>query len=96
MPGSAGSSWYFLRYTDPSNADSLAGYRKTKILDARSISMWAGLNIQWDIFSMLDFGKKCSMTMALASCPEPIQKLAHQGMILGLDGEKMSKSKGNL
>ncbi len=61
-----------------------------------SISMLAGLNMRCCIYCMRDFGIKFSIDLGHLTVPEPFQKLVNQGLILGEDGQKMSKSRGNV
>ena len=95
MPGSAGSSWYFLRYCDPHNPNELAS------LDAQKYWMPVDLYLggpEHTVGHLLysRFWQRFLYEQGLATTPEPYVKLAHQGMILGPDGEKMSKSQGNV
>ncbi|MBL7545260.1 MAG: leucine--tRNA ligase [Bdellovibrionaceae bacterium] len=95
MPGSAGSSWYFLRFTDPHNdAEPFSQ-------DAQKYWMPVDLYVggpEHTVGHLLyaRFWHKVLFDVGLVSHPEPFKKLAHQGMILGKDGEKMSKSRGNV
>ncbi len=94
MPGSAGSSWYFLRYTDPHNEQAPFS------VDAEKYWMPVDLYIggpEHTVGHLLyaRFWQKVLFDAGLVTHDEPFQKLAHQGMILGPDGEKMSKSRGN-
>lgn len=95
MPGSAGSSWYFLRYTDPTNENSFADIEKQKYW--MPVDLYVG-GPEHTVGHLLysRFWQRVLFEKGLASCPEPFKKLAHQGMILGPDGEKMSKSRGNV
>lgn len=95
MPGSAGSSWYFLRFTDPHNQSE--PFSK----DAQKYWMPVDLYVggpEHTVGHLLyaRFWHKVLFDIGLVSHPEPFKKLAHQGMILGKDGEKMSKSRGNV
>ncbi len=95
MPGSAGSSWYFLRYTDPHNNDE--PFSK----EAESYWMPVDLYIggpEHTVGHLLysRFWQKVLFDAGLVTHDEPFKKLLHQGMILGEDGEKMSKSRGNV
>lgn len=95
MPGSAGSSWYFLRYIDPHNNEEFANQELLK--HWMPVDFYAGgsehttghllYSRMWNNY-LFDKG--------LVPVKEPFQKLFHQGMILGENGEKMSKSKGNV
>lgn len=95
MPGSAGSSWYFLRFTDPQNPNSLADLEKQKYW--MPVDLYVG-GPEHTVGHLLyaRFWQKLLFDAGLATTPEPFKKLAHQGMLLGLDGEKMSKSRGNV
>ena len=95
MPQWAGSSWYFLRYCDPKNSDFFAAEEKLKY--------W--LPVDWYnggmehvtrhmIYSR--FWHKFLYDMGLVPVAEPYAKRTAQGLILGPDGDKMSKSKGNV
>ncbi len=95
MPGSAGSSWYFLRYCDPHNDSEAFSF------DAQKYWMPVDLYVggpEHAVGHLLysRFWQKVLFDAGLVTHEEPFQKLAHQGMILGLDGEKMSKSRGNV
>ncbi len=95
MPQWAGSSWYFLRYIDPKNEQALA--------DPEKLKYW--LPVDWYnggmehvtrhmIYSR--FWHKFLYDIGAVPCSEPYAKRTAQGLILGPDGEKMSKSKGNV
>lgn len=95
MPGSAGSSWYFLRFTDPHN--------DTDAFDFEAQKYWMPVDLyvggpEHTVGHLLyaRFWQKVLFDVGLVSHDEPFKKLAHQGMILGADGEKMSKSRGNV
>jgi leucyl-tRNA synthetase len=95
MPGSAGSSWYFLRYCDPHNEKEFVSK------DAEKYWMPVDLYLGGDEHAVghllySRFWMKVLFDCGLVSHDEPFQKLIHQGMILGEDGEKMSKSRGNV
>ena len=95
MPGSAGSSWYFLRYVDPHNDTAPFSDEAQKYW--MPVDLYVG-GPEHTVGHLLysRFWHKVLFDAGLVSCPEPFQKLAHQGMILGPDGEKMSKSRGNV
>jgi leucyl-tRNA synthetase len=95
MPGSAGSSWYFLRYTDPHNENALADFEKQKYWMPVDLYMGGPEHTVGHLLYSR-FWHKVLFDQGLVTHPEPFQKLAHQGMILGTDGEKMSKSRGNV
>ncbi len=95
MPQWAGSSWYFLRYIDPHNADALA--------DSEKLKYW--MPVDWYnggmehvtrhmIYSR--FWHKFLYDIGAVPCAEPYMKRTAQGLILGSDGVKMSKSRGNV
>ncbi len=95
MPQWAGSSWYYLRYIDPHNEQALA--------DPEKLKYW--LPVDWYnggmehvtrhmIYSR--FWHKFLYDIGAVPCDEPYAKRTAQGLILGPDGEKMSKSKGNV
>ena len=95
MPGSAGSSWYFLRYIDPHNSETFA--------DKKLLEYWMPVDLYMGgpehavghlLYSR--FWNNYLYNKGLVPVKEPFAKLRHQGMILGTNGEKMSKSKGNV
>ena len=95
MPGSAGSSWYFLRYIDPKNENELA--------DKKLLEHWMPVDLYMGgpehavghlLYSR--FWNNYLYNKGIVPVKEPFAKLRHQGMILGTNGEKMSKSKGNV
>jgi leucyl-tRNA synthetase len=95
MPGSAGSSWYFLRYCDPMNE------KQAFSSEAEKYWMPVDLYLGGDEHAVghllySRFWMKVLYDCGITSHDEPFQKLVHQGMILGEDGEKMSKSRGNV
>lgn len=95
MPGSAGSSWYFLRYCDPHNEKEFVGFEAQKYW--MPVDLYLG-GPEHTVGHLLysRFWQKVLFDAGLVSHEEPFQKLVHQGMILGPDGEKMSKSRGNV
>lgn len=95
MPGSAGSSWYFLRYLDPHNQNQFCSFNKQKYW--MPVDLYVG-GPEHTVGHLLyaRFWQKVLFDAGLVSHDEPFQKLAHQGMILGADNEKMSKSRGNV
>jgi leucyl-tRNA synthetase len=95
MPGSAGSSWYFLRYTDPKNNDEFASMERQKFW--MPVDLYVG-GTEHTVGHLLyaRFWQKVLFDAGLVSCDEPIKKLAHQGVITGPDGQRMSKSRGNV
>lgn len=95
MPGSAGSSWYFLRYIDPHNDKEIA--------DPELLKHWMPVDLYMGgpehavghlMYSR--FWNNYLYKKGVSPVKEPFAKLRHQGMILGSNGEKMSKSKGNV
>ena len=95
MPGSAGSSWYFLRYCDPHNDKVFADYELLK--HWMPVDFYCGGKehlVGHLLYSR--FWTNFLFDKGFSPCKEPFKKLFHQGMILGEDGEKMSKSKGNV
>lgn len=95
MPGAAGSSWYFLRYIDPKNDNEIA--------DKELMKHWMPVDLYMGgpehavghlLYSR--FWNQYLYNKGVVSHKEPFYKLRHQGMILGSNGEKMSKSKGNV
>lgn len=95
MPQWAGSSWYFLRYVDPHNKQALADYEKLK--------QWLPVDIyiggaEHAVLHLLyaRFWHKFLYDLGVVPTKEPFQKLFNQGMILGENNEKMSKSRGNV
>ncbi len=95
MPQWAGSSWYFLRYTDPKNTDALAS--------EEALNYW--LPVDWYNGGMEHttlhllysrFWHKFLYDQGVVPTKEPYQKRTSHGMILGENGEKMSKSRGNV
>jgi leucyl-tRNA synthetase len=95
MPGSAGSSWYFLRFTDPHNENAAFDFEAQKYW--MPVDLYVG-GPEHTVGHLLyaRFWQKVLFDVGLVSHSEPFKKLAHQGMILGVDGEKMSKSRGNV
>jgi leucyl-tRNA synthetase len=95
MPGSAGSSWYFLRYVDPQNDGEAFSFDAQKYW--MPVDLYVG-GAEHTVGHLLyaRFWQKVLFDCGLTSHPEPFQKLAHQGLVLGPDGEKMSKSRGNV
>lgn len=95
MPQWAGSSWYWLRYTDPQNKDSFAS---KEALDYWSpVDLYVG-GAEHAVLHLLyaRFWHKVLYDLGYVPTPEPFMKLVNQGMILGANHEKMSKSKGNV
>jgi len=95
MPQWAGSSWYYLRYMDPTNNEALAS--------ADALKYWAPVDwynggMEHTTLHLLysRFWHKFLFDIGVVPTKEPYQKRTSHGMILGTNGEKMSKSKGNV
>ncbi len=95
MPQWAGSSWYHLRYADPHNSE--------KLIDPEKEKYWLPVDVyvggaEHAVLHLLyaRFWHKVLYDIGAVSTKEPFIKLHNQGMILGEDGEKMSKSRGNV
>ncbi|MBQ8653854.1 MAG: leucine--tRNA ligase, partial [Clostridia bacterium] len=95
MPPWAGSSWYFLRYCDPHNAEAFAS---KEALDYWMPVDWYNGGMEHVTRHLLysRFWHQFLYDLGEVSCPEPYMKRTAQGLILGTDGEKMSKSRGNV
>ena len=95
MPGSAASSWYFLRYIDPKNDHEFANYQLLK--HWMPVDLYIG-GSEHAVGHLLysRFWNHFLFDKGLVPTEEPFKKLFHQGMILGENGEKMSKSRGNV
>ena len=95
MPGSAGSSWYFLRYIDPHNDKEFANYELLK--HWMPVDLYIG-GSEHAVGHLLysRFWNQFLFDKGYVPTKEPFKKLCHQGMILGENGEKMSKSRGNV
>ena len=94
MPQWAGSSWYYARYIDPHNDEAIG--------DKALLDHWLPVDVyvggaEHAVLHLLyaRFWHKFLRDEGVFSCDEPFQKLYHQGLILGSDGQKMSKSLGN-
>jgi len=94
MPGAAGSSWYFLRYIDPKNPDVFAEMEKLKAWLPVDLYVGGSEHTTGHVL-YARFWHKVLYDAGLVPTPEPFQRLVNQGLLLGEDGEKMSKSKGN-
>lgn len=95
MPQWAGSCWYYLRYIDPKNT--------TALIDPKKEAYWGYPDLyiggaEHAVLHLLyaRFWHHVLHDLGIVSQPEPFKKLFHQGIILGEDGEKMSKSRGNV
>jgi leucyl-tRNA synthetase len=95
MPQWAGSCWYYLRYLDPRNAER--GWDPAKEKYWMAVDLYIG-GAEHAVLHLLysRFWHKFLYDLGYVSTREPFQKLINQGMILGEDGQKMSKSRGNV
>lgn len=95
MPQWAGSSWYFLRYIDPKNTEAIAD--KEKLAEWLPVDVYIG-GAEHAVLHLLyaRFWHKFLYDIGVVPTKEPFQKLFNQGMILGENNEKMSKSRGNV
>ena len=95
MPQWAGSSWYYLRYMDPHNSEALAS---KEALDYWSPVDWYNGGMEHTTLHLLysRFWHKFLFDIGVVPTPEPYAKRTSHGMILGENGEKMSKSRGNV
>ena len=95
MPQWAGSSWYFLRYTDPTNKEALASKEALKYWLPVD---WYNGGMEHTTLHLLysRFWHRFLYDQGVVPTPEPYQKRTSHGMILGSNGEKMSKSRGNV
>lgn len=95
MPGSAGSSWYFMRYIDPNNDKEFANYELMK--HWLPVDLYIG-GPEHAVGHLLYSRFWTNFLYDEGLCPvkEPFKRLFHQGMILGENNEKMSKSRGNV
>jgi leucyl-tRNA synthetase len=95
MPQWAGSCWYYLRFLDPSNVD--------RLFDPKAYDDWMPVDLyiggsEHGVLHLLyaRFWHKVLFDAGIVKDKEPFTKLVHQGMILGENGEKMAKSRGNV
>ncbi len=98
MPQWAGSCWYYLRYLDPHNPDTIVEKEKEKYwMGDRGVDLYIG-GAEHAVLHLLyaRFWHKVLYDYGHVSTTEPFMKLFHQGLILGADGNKMSKSMGNV
>ena len=95
MPQWAGSCWYYLRYLDSKNAESFADRTKEKYW--MPVDIYIG-GVEHAVLHLLyaRFWHKVLFDIGVVSTKEPFHKLMNQGLILGPDGQKMSKSRGNV
>jgi leucyl-tRNA synthetase len=95
MPQWAGSCWYYLRFIDPKNKNALVDPAKEKYW--MPVDLYVG-GAEHAVLHLLyaRFWHKVLYDCGIVSTPEPFQRLVNQGMILGEDNQKMSKSRGNV
>ncbi len=95
MPQWAGSCWYYLRYIDPKNTEKPWDEELEKFW--MPVDLYVG-GMEHAVMHLLyaRFWHKVLFDLGLVSTKEPFKRLVNQGMILGTDGEKMSKSRGNV
>jgi leucyl-tRNA synthetase len=95
MPQWAGSCWYYLRFMDPNNSDAIASKEAMEYWG--SVDCYVG-GAEHAVLHLLyaRFWHKVLHDIGVVPTREPFQKLVNQGLILGPDGNKMSKSKGNV
>ncbi len=95
MPQWAGSCWYYLRYVDPKNSEALIDPDKEKYWGTPDLYIGGAEHAVLHLL-YARFWHHVLYDLGVVSDPEPFKKLFHQGIILGEDGEKMSKSRGNV
>ncbi len=95
MPQWAGSCWYYLRFLDPRNADALASHEALRYWGTPDLYVGGAEHAVLHLL-YARFWHKVLFDLGIVPQAEPFQKLFHQGIILGEDGEKMSKSRGNV
>ena len=97
MPQWAGSSWYYLRFADPKNSQRFASVETEKYWLKGGVDLYVGGG-EHAVLHLLyaRFWHKLLFDLGYVSSNEPFKKLVHQGIILGEDGVKMSKSRGNV
>ncbi len=98
MPQWAGSCWYYLRYIDPHNDKMFVDPQKEKFwMQPNGVDLYIG-GAEHAVLHLLyaRFWHKVLYDLGYVSTPEPFYKLVHQGIILGEDNQKMSKSRGNV
>ncbi len=95
MPQWAGSCWYYLRFIDPKNRNQLVDPAKERYW--MPVDLYIG-GSEHAVLHLLysRFWHKVLFDIGLVSTPEPFKKLVHQGIVLGEDNQKMSKSRGNV
>jgi leucyl-tRNA synthetase len=95
MPQWAGSCWYYLRFVDPTNSDALASPDALKYWGVPDLYVGGAEHAVLHLL-YARFWHKVLFDLGVVPQDEPFTKLFHQGIILGEDGEKMSKSRGNV
>ncbi|GAB4244935.1 MAG: leucine--tRNA ligase [Candidatus Methylacidiphilales bacterium] len=98
MPQWAGSCWYYLRYLDPHNPDQFVDPEVERYwMQPNGVDLYVG-GAEHAVLHLLyaRFWHKVLFDLGLVSTPEPFHRLVNQGLILGEDGQKMSKSRGNV
>ena len=95
MPGWAGSSWYFLRYTDPNNTEVFASKEALKYWQQVDLYVGGSEHATGHLLYSR-FWTKFLFDLGYITWDEPFQRLVNQGMIMGEDGQKMSKRWGNV
>ncbi|MEM1222422.1 MAG: leucine--tRNA ligase [Verrucomicrobiota bacterium] len=95
MPQWAGSCWYYLRYIDPKNPEALIASEKEKYWGMPDLYIGGAEHAVLHLL-YARFWHHLLFDIGVVSDPEPFKKLFHQGIILGDDGEKMSKARGNV
>jgi leucyl-tRNA synthetase len=95
MPQWAGSCWYYLRYVDPNNSEALIDPAKEKYWGYPDLYIGGAEHAVLHLL-YARFWHHVLHDLGVLSDPEPFKRLFHQGIILGEDGEKMSKSRGNV
>lgn len=95
MPQWAGSCWYYLRYCDPHNDQAFVDAEKEKYWLPVDLYVGGGEHAVLHLL-YARFWHKVLFDLKLVSTPEPFMKLVNQGIILGEDSQKMSKSRGNV
>lgn len=97
MPQWAGSCWYYLRFLDPKNKQCLFNPKKESYwMGSQGVDLYIG-GAEHAVLHLLyaRFWHKILYDLGFVTTPEPFARLVHQGLILGEDGKKMSKSLGN-
>jgi leucyl-tRNA synthetase len=95
MPGWAGSSWYYLRYMDPNNSSEFAGEKALNYWKEVDLYVGGSEHATGHLL-YIRFWTKFLHDLGYLSIDEPFKKLVNQGMIMGEDGQKMSKRYGNV